>query len=90
MSDESKGVGKVFIGQTFVAEVQYEFSTSATYKNGRIDREYVHLNISPLDAVMEHFENGSRLTLHLNDGRQQNFYIVDSSGTIQPTGGPFK
>jgi hypothetical protein len=89
MSDESKGVGKVFVGQTFVAEVQYEFSTT-TYKNGSIVREDVHLKISPLDAIMEHFVSGTRLILHMNDGRQQNFYIVDSNGTIKPSGGPFK
>jgi hypothetical protein len=90
MSDESKGVGKVFTGQTFVAEVQYEFSTNATYKNGRLDREDVHLKISPPDAIMERFVSGQRLILHMNDGRQQNFYVVDSNGTNKPTGGPFK
>jgi hypothetical protein len=62
ISDESKGTGKVFIGEAFLADVGCEFSKSATYKHGRVDEEYVHLTITPLDAIMEHFAGGSRVS----------------------------
>jgi len=43
MSDESKGAGKVFIGKTFVADVQYEFSMISTYNHAGIEQKDVLL-----------------------------------------------
>jgi hypothetical protein len=42
--------------------------------------------MAPVDAFDPHF--GDCLTLHLNDGNKQHFYIETTGGPCLPTGGP--
>jgi hypothetical protein len=99
VTEKLNGSGKVFKGQDFVADVEYDYRIQRTFKEivthtsrGTIpDWSGVHLQIGSTDAimtVMAHF--GERLTLQMKDGRKQDFIGCDSGGVCAVTGGPYR
>jgi hypothetical protein len=90
------GTGKVFKGREFVAEVQYEHSTSQNYEQGqRLDGPYrvltskeVRLRITPASEISPYF-GADMLTLQMSDGQKQNFFVMSPDGECRATGGPY-
>jgi hypothetical protein len=97
MAETLKGAGKVFKGQQFIAAVQYElqiqshFNTTRTMEgDGRyLANQTVQLRIIPSSAISGHF-GAERLTLHMNDGRKQDFFVATSDAECTTTGGPYQ
>ncbi len=95
MSKKLSGKGKVFKGQQFIADVHYELQIDSHFKTTRTMEgggrfpagKSVQLRISPATAVSGQF-GPERLTLHLNDGRKQDFFVSTSNGDCTATGGP--
>ena len=93
--EHMSGKGKVFNGQQFIADVQYEIQIHSRYKNtgthtseGKsLVGQDVRLRIIPATAVSGLF-GPERLTLHMNDGRKQDFFVSSSAGDCTATGGP--
>lgn len=86
------GTGKVFKGSEFIADVQYDHRITQHFKEGMtMDGPYrvptsatVHLRITPPLGV-----GTDLLTLHMSDGKKQNFYVASSNGDCTATGGPY-
>jgi hypothetical protein len=95
MSEKLSGEGKVYKRQQFIADVHYELELHSRYKMTRTHTSEgpyafetdVILRISPATAISR--QSGvERLTLHLSDGRKQEFYVSSGSGDCTATGGP--
>jgi hypothetical protein len=91
------GKGKVFEGQEFVADVTYtvrlyEVYTETKMLNGDVSRTKtggdLEISISPFGSVAHLL--GNRLTLHMSDGRKQDFFPTSSNGGCTATGGPYQ
>ena len=80
------GEGKVYKGQQFIANVHYELEIHS-HRAYCVDQD-VLLRINPASAVGGQFDAGELLTLHMSDGRKQEFLVTSSEGACQPTGGP--
>ena len=80
------GEGKVYKGQQFIANVHYELEIHS-HRPYSVDQD-VLLRINPASAVSGQFDAGELLTLHMSDGRRQEFLVTSSEGACQPTGGP--
>ncbi len=97
MSEILRGAGKVFKGQQFIADVHYELQIHLEYNTTRTmegEGRYpagktVQLRISPSSAITGHF-GVERLTLHMSDGRKQDFFVATSEGDCTGTGGPYQ
>jgi hypothetical protein len=71
LSKGSKGVGRVFAGTKFIAEVQYDFGWYRHY-----DEDGIPEPPSPnLDVTDPPRIQGERLTLHMNDGCKLDFSV---------------
>jgi len=97
MTERLSGEGKVFNGQQFIADVRYEHRTHSNYDENRtlegktsrlLVSQEVELRISPATAISAHL--GERLTLHMSDGRKQDFFATTSQGHCKGTGGPYR
>ena len=91
------GKGKVFEGQEFNADVTYnvrvyEIYTETKMLNGDVSRTKtggdVEISISPFASVAHLL--GNRLTLHMSDGRKQDFFPTSSNGGCTATSGPYQ
>jgi hypothetical protein len=86
------GTGKVFKGEEFIADVQYDHRITREYIKGQtLDGSYsipsgatVYLHISPPLPL-----GADLLTLHMADGKKQNFYTETPDGLCRATGGPY-
>jgi hypothetical protein len=93
MTENSSGQGKVFKGQQFIADVHYELQIIPQYRNTGTHTsegqllvgQNVRLRISPASAISEFVPD--KLTLHMRDGRKQEFF-ASSDGNCIATGGP--
>jgi hypothetical protein len=83
------GAGKVFKGQEFIAEVRYEHQMRWDYDEGTQTVQNVYLRIIPATAVGPYCSTMDMLTLHMGDGKKQNFYVESSDGLCRATGGPY-
>ena len=89
--------GRVFKGQEFVADVEYQHSTRQNYQvvntlegTGRVPTSCdVYLRITPVAAVSPYCATMEMLTLHMDDGKNQDFYVTSSGGACKATGGPY-
>jgi hypothetical protein len=96
MTERLSGEGKVYKGQQFIADVHYELEIRSHHKTTRTHtsegpysvEQDVLLHISSAKELNGQF--GERLTLHLNDGRKQEFFGPSSNGDCAATGGPYK
>ena len=86
MTESLSGEGKVYKGQQFIAKVHYELEIHS-HRPYSVDQD-VLLRINPASAVGGQFDAGELLTLHMSDGRKQEFLVTSSDGACQPTGGP--
>jgi hypothetical protein len=90
------GEGKIFKGRQFIADVHYELLIHSDYRTTRTmegEGKYLagrtmQLQISPSTAVSKYF-GVERLTLHMSDGRKQDFFGETSAGGCLATGGPY-
>ena len=93
MTERLTGKGKVYKGQQFIADVEFELRIQSKSKEtvsftttGSIpDFSDVHLRINPLSAISDQ-SGPERLTLHLSEGRKQDFFAW---GECKATGGPY-
>jgi len=84
------GIGKVFKGKQFVAEVRYEYRASEQSDEGTTNAGpdkvlaavTVYLRIIPSLRV-----TADLLTLHMDDGKKQDFFLTSSNGDCKATGG---
>ena len=74
-----KGSGKVYEGQEFIADVEYE----VIVRSGGVFKEAQLRIIPPIGVSAE------RLTLHMSDGRKWNFY-ARAEGDYEVTGDPYR
>ena len=90
------GTGRVFLGSTFIADVQYTHQTTKHYSEERMlsgpparvqTFSTVSVHISPATAVAGYL--GNRLTLHMSDGHRQDFF-AEFGGDCVGTGGPYR
>ncbi len=89
MTESLSGEGKVYKGQQFIANVHYELEIHSHRKTTRTHTsEGVLLRINPASAVSGQFDAGELLTLHMSDGRKQEFLVTSSEGACQTSGGP--
>ncbi len=82
-------VGKVFKGQEFIADVCYDHRMVQNYTDGRHripTTKTVHLHITPSAPIGP---SASLLTLHMSDGKKQDFLVVSSDGACKATGVPY-
>ena len=86
MTESLSGEGKVYKGQQFIANVHYELEIHS-HRPYSVDHD-VLLRINPASAVGGQFDAGELLTLHMSDGRKQEFLVTSSEGACQPSGGP--
>ena len=86
------GIGKVFKGSEFVADVRYDYLVTPHFDEGMtLDGPYrvqtassVHLRIvPPLPA------SSDVMTLQMSDGKKQDFYVRSADGLCLGTGGPY-
>jgi len=90
-----KGLGKVYRGKDFLADVRYEI---------QIERRFHRVNALDSSGVVPDFSVArmhidssakidagwnERLTLQMSDGRKWNFFL-SPDGSCMPTGGPYK
>jgi hypothetical protein len=95
MSETMHGYGKIFKGQDFINDVQYDLRIQSkvrkieTLTSSDVIRDFsdVRLRITPATAITRHL--GERLTLHMSDGRKQDFFVRTSEGECKATGGPY-
>jgi hypothetical protein len=84
------GIGKVFKGREFIADVQYEYRTTNQYDKGVLTSQTAYLHIQPATAISPYFSNAEMLTLHMSDGKKQNFFVeYPSQGECRGTGDPY-
>lgn len=96
MSGRLSGEEKVFAGPQFVADAHYDIQIQPQYRNtSSMDGDgklfvgnIVHMRISPVAAISRYFGT-EKLTLHLNDGRKQDFFVSSAAGECRATGGPY-
>ena len=86
MTDRLSGDGKVFRGKEFLADVHYEMQIPTP--STRSPMVEVQLRITPASIISGYF-GPDCLTLHLNDGHKQNFFVITSHGDCKATGGPY-
>jgi hypothetical protein len=97
MNERLSGEGKVYKGQQFIADVHYALQIDSYSKTTRTMEgegrfpagKSVQLRISPATKVSGQF-GPERLTLHLSDGRKQDFFVSTSNGDCTATGGPYR
>jgi len=77
----------VFKGEEFIADVQYDRRTSWEYDHGTPTVQNVFLAVSPAGGITPYFGTMDKLTLHLDDGKKQDFYVSSLGGRCRPTGG---
>ncbi len=90
-----KGLGKVYRGKEFLADVQYEIQTERTFKpNNTLTSTGVipgplaaRMRIDGPEKIDAAFNE--RLTLHMSDGSKWDFFM-SPDGSCTPTGGPHK
>jgi hypothetical protein len=84
------GTGKVFKGSEFIADVQYNYHVVQHFDEGHTlngppyrvpTGASIHLRISPPLAV-----SGDLLTLHMSDGKKQNFYVESGGRNLSGNG----
>jgi hypothetical protein len=87
------GVGKVFKGKEFIKDVRYDHRIIQHYDKGATlgggpykvpTVASVYLRITPSIGV-----SADLLTLHMSDGKKQDFYATSSNGDCQATSGPY-
>jgi hypothetical protein len=83
------GAGKVFKGKEFITDVQYEYRTTKQYDKGVFISQTVHLRIQPASAINPYFASADMLTLHMANGKKQNFCLESTNGECRGTGGPY-
>lgn len=96
MAESLSGAGKVFKGQQFINDVHYELQIHSHYNTTRmmegegryLASKTVQLSLSPSTAVSGQF-GVERLTLHMSDGRKQDFFVTTPDGHCEATGGPY-
>jgi hypothetical protein len=87
------GKGKVFKGSEFIADVTYDlrivsrYQTSRTYQGMSQVPAFNEVYLTTTPALQDQFGT-ERLTLHLSDGRKQDFFVTSGSGACTATGGP--
>ena len=95
MDERLSGQGKVFNGQKYISDVQYELEIYSHYRDTQtltgsgkllVGKE-VRLRINPRAALSGQVGT-DRLTLQMSDGRKQDFFVTSSSGECKATGGP--
>jgi hypothetical protein len=79
--------GRVFKGKDFIADVQYQYRTTKQYDKGVFISQTVHLRIQPVSAINPYFASADMLTLHMGDGKKQNFFVESPNGECRGTGG---
>ena len=85
------GDGKVFSGSKFISNVKYDYRAGPNFDRGTTLDEgtyqvrtsgTIYLRIQPpIPLTLD------RLTLHMADGRKQDFYTERSDGSCKATGG---
>ena|ERR1700685_379977 len=93
--EKLNGKGKVFEGKNFIADVSYDIRVYQHYSETRLLNGTartpgigtVELQIIPTASVSGLL--GTRLTLHMNDARKQDFFPASSDGNCKATGGPY-
>lgn len=87
------GIGKVFKGSQFIADVRYDHRIVQSYAQGATldGGPYkvatvadVYLRISPPVGL-----SLDLLTLHMSDGKKQDFYVESADGLCRGNGGPY-
>jgi hypothetical protein len=86
MTQVESGIGKVFKGEEFIAEVRYKIQIRE-YRRGAITAKKVLLEFDPAELITAQF-GADPLTLHMSDGKKQKFFVTSSDGQIETTGGP--
>ena len=81
--------GKVFDGEKFIADVQYQYRTTTQHDRGMPVSQTVHLLIQPAAAVSPFFSSAGKLTLHMSNGKKLNFFVEYPDGRCRGTGGPY-
>ena len=89
--------GKVFKGHEFIADVDYAHRVRQNYETVRTldgmskipSSAEVLLTISPTTAIGQYWSGAHKLTLHMSDGKKQDFFVVSPDGRCQATGGPY-
>ena len=81
--------GKVFSGMKFIADVQYQYRTSDQFDEGILISKTVHLLIHPATAINPFFSSAGKLTLHMSNGKKQDFFVESLDGRCRGTGGPY-
>jgi len=96
LTKDESGLGRVFEGQEFIADIRYRVLTYAN--SGKIDfldgsvlptsgTGSVRIRISPRSSVSAYL--GRRLTLHMNDGMKRDFYPSSPDGDGEAFGEPY-
>jgi hypothetical protein len=84
-----RGSGKVYKEQQFIGEVEYEVRQTRNFARGGTPTGLeTSIRISPPEVVAAYF-GADRLTLHMADGKKQNFIVQTSDGHCIATGGPY-
>jgi hypothetical protein len=81
--------GKVFNKEKFIADVRYEFVTTNKHDQVILISQPVYLRIHPAMAISRYFSRGNILTLHMSNGKKQNFFVESLGGKCRATGGPY-
>ena len=79
-----RGTGRVFDAEISVADVQYKINVHKHRVEGdTLDGRFHELStaanfvqISPTSAISRYFSSLKILTLHMRDGRKQDFYVT--------------
>ena len=81
--------GKVFDGEEFIADVQYQCRTTDHHDAGILVSKSVHLLVRPATAISPFFSTAGKLTLHMSNGKKQDFFVESLDGKCLGTGGPY-
>jgi hypothetical protein len=84
------GDGQVLNGQTLIAHVGYAVRFYPTFIEARSTSGGSVPGLPRVECVLIGLHSigpsQEQLTLVMDDGRRLNFYVVDGSGRVQPTG----
>ncbi len=81
--------GKVFNQEKFIADVRYEFWTTNKHDQVILISQSAYFRIHPAMAISRYFSRGNMLTLHMSNGKKQNFFVESLGGKCRGTGGPY-
>jgi hypothetical protein len=81
--------GKVFKGEEFISDVQYQYSTTKQFDKGIPVSQTAGLSIQPTTAINPYLSSVDMLTLHMGDGKKQNFFVESSDGKCRCSGDPY-